>query len=263
MQKNCKGPQPLYELLGGEKKLSISLRTFRAVYAGQLPPSMNFFSSVFPDIPEHMKKEALVAFFASNVEDEKSSSSLCDYLMQNLNVKIDSSVESLWKKNDAKFFSEKQLKYLSSSNTAIRAYNRLVCHESIDEEEANASGYIDALNMLIELGIAIKDGKKYSRSGSLFRLPHQDNSPGELVAPASDFILRHLSAYLAREGAPGQQELGYSFHTCRKSDAQKILEQMQYFKRWVQNMGLKEDHPDEVGFVWVDFARILIRNRDY
>lgn len=33
-----------------------------------------------------------------------------------------------------------------------------------------------------------------------------------------------------------------------KKDAVKILEQMRHFKRWVQSLGLKEDHPDEVSF---------------
>jgi len=84
-----------------------------------------------------------------------------------------------------------------------------------------------------------------------------------LVAPASDFIARHIPTFLAREGAHAEQELGYSFHTCQRRDADKILVQMKNFKKWVQSFGLTEDHPDEVAFVWVDFGRILKRGRDY
>jgi hypothetical protein len=263
LQLACTGPQPLYEKLGGEKKLSISLRTFRAVYAGQLRPSISLFSAIFCNTPDHLKKEALVSYFNSVVTSDEAKKTFNEFLSQNLTVRIDGEAQSLWQKSEAKFFSERQLQFLNASNVVVRAYSRLVCHGSISYEEAQASGYIDALDGLVSVGIARRSGKNWVGNGNLFRLPSQDNSPAELVAPATDFIIRNISAYIVREGSPGTQELGYSFHTCRRVDAEKILEQMKYFKRWVQNMGLKEDHPDEVGFIWVDFGRILIRNRDY
>jgi len=262
-QKKCKTPQDLYDELGGERKLGVALRTFRAIASGQIPPSLKFFSAIFSGLPEHMRKDALISFFESSSPGDSQKSYICEYLEERLSVEIDSDVDSLWSKREPQFFSEKQLRYLAQSNDVVRVYNRLVCHSPILASELKNSDDILVLNELVSLGVATFDGKSFSGTKDLFRLPHQDNSPGELVGPASDFILRHVGAFLSREGVPGEQELGYSFHTCKKKDAKKILEQMRNFKKWVQSFGLTEDHPDEVSFVWVDFGRILRKNRDY
>jgi hypothetical protein len=262
-QKNCNAPHELYENLGGEKRLGVALRTFRAIASGQIPPSLKFFSSLFSLLPEHMRKDALISFFESSSPEDSHKTYICSYLEERLSVEIDSDVDSLWSKREPQFFSENQLRYLSRSNDVVRVYNRLVCHSPIGLSECRSSTDVEILKDLVNLGIASTDGKVFTRTKELFRLPHQDNSPGELVGPASDFILQHVEAFMAREGVPGEQELGYSFHTCKKKDAIRILEQMRNFKKWVQSFGLTEDHPDEVSFVWVDFGRILRRNRDY
>jgi len=262
-QKNCKSIAELFKTLGGERKLGITLRTFRAVYGGQIPPSHNFFTALFTDLPNHLRKDALVAYFDSSTENPKEREQITDYLSERLTVQISEEIQSLWQKREPQLFSEKQLQFLSSSNEVVRIYNRIICHAGTDHSEMTTPDQKLILKKLTELGIIQVENGRFTPAKTLFRLPHQDNSPRELVVPATEFILRHLNAFIAKEGAPQQQELGFSFHTCLKRDAEKILEQMKYFKRWVQNFGLTEDHPDEVSFVWIDFGRILQKNRDY
>jgi hypothetical protein len=253
----------LFEELGGEKKLGIALRTFRAVASGQIPPSLKFFSAIFSLIPTHMKKDALVSFFESSIDDKHQRSEMCSFVEEHMGRSINEEVESLWTQREPQYFSDRQLRFLASSNEVVRIYNRLVCHGEVSLEDYPHIDSQKILDEMVRLEIAQRVGRKFQPTKSLFRLPTQDNSPRELVAPASDFIVQHVLAFLAKEGAPGEQELGYSFHTCRKRDAEKILEQMRYFKRWVQGLGLTSDQSDEVGFVWVDFGRILVRGRDY
>ncbi len=262
-QKNCKLIAELYEKLGGEKKLGIAIRTFRAVAKGEMSPSPSLFSAIFSQTPSHMKKDAVVAFFESNGKKGETKE-VVSYLEEQLNVTIKSDIESLWTDNEPQLFSEKQLSFLASSNEALRIYNRMLLHNGLKDSEANTPEKKQIVKTLVELGLGVRGGTGITMPAkNLFRYPHQDNSPRELVAPATDVIMRHINAYIAREGVPGEQELGISLHTCLKKDAITILEEMKNFKRWVQSLGLKEDHPDEVSFVWVDFGRIIKKDRDY
>jgi hypothetical protein len=263
LHKNCRSAAELYDELGAEKKLHISLRTFRAVASGQIPPSLKLMSALFVQLPLHLKKDCVTSYFESSLEEGKEKELLCSFLSEEIKVAIGDDVESLWSVREPQLFSEKQLKYLASSSEIVRLYNRLVCYGSVSEAELKNDAYVAVMKNFEKLGIAKKQGSKFIRTKEAYRLPHQDNSPRDLVAPTSDFIVKHVETFLAREGAQGEQELGYAFHTCRKRDAEKILEQMVNFKKWVQKFALSEDHPDEVAFVWVDFARILRKDRDF
>lgn len=262
-QRNCKSDTEFYRSFGGEPKLGISERTFRATVHGQLSPTVHTFSAIFGSLPSDLKKDAIIAFFESALEQNESSE-VVSYLEEKLTVAFSEDTTSLWNSGrEAHYFSEKQLTYLAQSNETVRIYDRIMTHVRVPIDHYKTAQQRDILANLVKLGIIQQDGNYFKAVNTLFRLPNQDNSPKELVGPTNDFIMRHLSSFVAREGAPKEQELGFSFHTCMKRDAEKILEQMRYFKRWVQNFGLKEDHPDEVTFVWVDFARIIMKNRDY
>ena len=165
-------------MLGGERKLSIALRTFRAVASGQIPPSLKFFSAIFVQVSRHMKKEALVSFFESSVSEKTQQVDICNYISEQIAVTIDNDVQSLWSQREPQFFSEKQLKYLSSSNDIVRIYNHLVCHSEMRLVDLKTAREKQVLSELVDLEIASFDGKRYSRTKNLYRLPHQDSHPG-------------------------------------------------------------------------------------
>jgi hypothetical protein len=261
--KRCQNVSSLYESLGGKSKLAISLRTFRAVAAGQIPPSLNFFSSLFLLLPEHLKKDCMVSYFESSIGEKKERSALCSYLNKELNLSIKDDVESMWTKNAVRMFSEEQLKFLSSSTEVIRLYHRLIIYDGLSLDNCGGANKLDILKEFVRLKLAIKRGSIFYRVAHVYSLPHQDNSPKEMVAHASEFIFKHVDAFLAKEGISREQEVGYSFFSCNKRDAEKILDQMKLFKEWVKSFGLSEDRTDEVAFIWIDFARILMPERDF
>ncbi|MEO5667588.1 MAG: hypothetical protein ABIR96_05990 [Bdellovibrionota bacterium] len=261
--KNCTNLKDLFEDLGGERVLGIGLRTFRAVGAGQIPPSLRFFSNLFSLLPNHLKKEAVVSFFENSSSNGIRGADICEYLKEKIIFDAEDPERSFWVHKEPQLFSEKQLVYLSRSDDIVRIYNRLVAHGEVSISEIKSPVEKEILDSLVELDIAVIEGRKYLCSRNLYKLPHQNNSPTHLIGPSTDFILRHLSAFVVREGRRGEQEIGFCFSTCKKSDALKIFLEMNKFKNWVQSLMLREDHVDEVGFVWMDFSRMLTKGRDY
>jgi hypothetical protein len=105
-----------------------------------------------------------------------------------------------------------------------------VSHLVISDSELKTVERKKIISDLVEIGIARRTGTGQTVPASeLFKFPSQDNSPKDLVAPANDVIVKHLTTFLAREGSVGEQELGFSFQTCLKSDAEKILQQLKRF----------------------------------
>ena len=89
-----------------------------------------------------------------------------------------------------------------------------------------------------------------------FRAPSYENSHPRLVAKSTDFIINHIAAYLSKEGSPDQQ-LRYSMLNVKPEVADLILEQMEFFKKWVQSLAEIDHDSSHIPFVFVSFGKKL------
>lgn len=258
----CKGTADLYKVLGEEKNLGITLRTFRAIYSGQIRPTLKFFARLFKSVPQSLRRDSILAFMESCLDSSDGGDDLICFLREEIGQRIKNE-DSIWSSVSPNFLSERQLKYLGENLMALRAQNHLVCHGFIENKEAEKLGYLRCLSEMVQLDLAEKVKGGFRGKGLWYRLPVQGKFPRETVSLANRYIFSHIEAFAKLEGAPDSQEIGFSFHTCRLSDAKKIQQQILDVRNWIQRLGLKEDTTDEVGFVWVDFSRILKRGTDY
>ena len=255
---SCENSKILYEFLGGEERLKIKYRTFRAMWSGSLRPSDRFLAELFPQVPNHLKKECLVCFFFDLDDDHAIS----DFLDLNLSVGFSQARESIWARRKHGTLSSAQLNVISRDPEYIRMYNRLACHSPVSLS-GKISREMEILEDFVRIGVAKRIKEKWLLASTFFRLPHPEFSSLKDVDAANRFIFSHVPAFLAPATKGKMQEVGYSFHTCLLADAEKILQEMKNFKNWVQSFALKVDHPSEVTLVWLDFARILKLGEDY
>lgn len=254
----CEGARELFHLLGGEEVLGIKFRTFRAIFAGSLRPSDRFLVALFQLVPDHLKKECLIHFFM----DLDPVGSISEFLNINLSVGVTKKSEAIWTRRKHVTLTRFQLKILSRDQDYIRMYNRLACHSPVSLSGC-LNRELEILEDFVRIGLATKKKDKWLQASPYFRLPHPDYSSPKDVDAANHFIVRHVPTFLASATTRSEQEIGYSFHTCLRSDAEKIIAEMKNFKKWVQSFALSEDHPSEVTLLWFDFARLLRVGEDY
>jgi transcriptional regulator with XRE-family HTH domain len=256
-QKNLATAKEHYEELGGEKSLGITLRHFQQIESGKHAPSEALLAALFSKTPASARKALVMAFFKTAFAENAGAASLITYLEQHLSPAIETESKSLWESTRRlMMYSEEQLDYLEKNPDAFRLHRRVMLLEKISKFECNLSR--DKLKMLesLDLIVIAPDGIKPSRT--LYRIPHYDNSSPRAVGKATDYILKHLDHYSAREGSPGQ-ELSYAMQMVSPAVADRVLEQMKAFKRWVQSLASTDVGPEVSPLLFVGFVRSLDR----
>ncbi len=68
--------------------------------------------------------------------------------------------------------------------------------------------------------------------------------------------MKHIDVFISREGSE-KQELGYATQMVSRDVADRILEQLRYFKQWVQSLSMSDTTDKSVPFIFVGFAKTL------
>ncbi len=151
-------------------------------------------------------------------------------------------------------YSDSQLDYLVENPDALQLHKRVLLYESLPVKSCHLSQ--KQLKQLENLDLIEVTSGVIKPSRTLYRLPHYDNSSPRSVAKASNYILKHIDLYASREGSP-HQELSYAVQMVSPAVAERILEQMRAFKRWVQSLASKDVGPQVKPFIMVGFAKQL------
>lgn len=256
-QNNLVSAKEHYEELGGEKVLKISLRHFQQIEGGKYPPSEDLLAALFEKTRPSERKTLVTAYFRSVLSGTSGGTQLIEYLDYHLSPEIEKESKSLWESGRRlMMYSEEQLNFLADNVDALRFHRRLLLLGNCSKNECTLDrGKLKALEKLNLIEVQ-KDEIRPSRS--LYRIPNYENSNPRAVASASDFILKQVDAYISREGSPNQ-ELSYAMQMVTPAVADRILEQMKAFKKWVQSLASTDEGPSMTPLVFVGFAKKMER----
>lgn len=254
--KNVVSVKDQFDLLGGEKKLKVSLRHFQGVAAGERMPSEEILLAVFGIISGSEQKACITAYFESVLEKQKTNRELfLEYLDQHLSPGVESETKSIWETGPTHMiYSDEQLDFLTKNPDALRLHRKALLFDKVPLTEVRLPKA--KLDQLIELGLTQIENNFVLPSRQTYRLPNYDNSSPRSVAHATDYILAHLHNFISREGSP-KQTLGYAMQNVKKKTAVAIVKQMESFKKWVQSQATKEEGPDIVPLIFVGLAKEL------
>jgi len=258
-QKNIATAKEHYEDLGGEEKLGISLRHFQQIESGKHVPSAEILAALFAVTSASSRRTLVMAYFVSVFPDTSSVgvSPLLDYLEQHLAPAVETESTSLWEKTKrSMMYSEQQLDYLIQNPDAFQFHRRVMLLESTPKSDCKLTK--EKLKRLETLDLVSVSGSEIRPSRTLYRIPHYDNSSPRVVGKATDYIFKHLDVYSAREGS-SDQELAYAMQMVSEPVAEKILDQMRAFKRWVQSLASTDVGPKFVPLLFIGLVKQLDR----
>ena len=255
--KNIATAKEHYESLGGEKVLQISLRHFQQIESGKYPPSETLLAALFDKTSPSDRRALVLSYFRSVVGEKNIGGALLEYLEQHLSPAVESETKSLWDTTKKlMIYSEDQLDFLTQNTDAMRLHKRLLLLGNTHKSKVNLPK--DKLKKLEDLNlIEIADGV-IKPSRGLYRIPNYENSNPRAVSKASDYIMKHAELFISKEGS-ANQELSYAMQMVTPSVAQRILEQMTAFKKWVQSLASSEEGPNMMPFLFVGFAKQIDR----
>lgn len=255
-KKNFASARELFEKLGAEQKLGMSLRNFQFVESGTNLPSTKFLGHLMLQVPRDEYRNSILAFFGSHFEDDPSHPILA-YLEQYLAPALDVSQESIFDAPDrtVMMYSDEQLKLLSQNTNAMRLHHRLLLWEKIEADQLH--GREAAAEELLRLNLAERgENGSLLTSREIFQVPNYENSPPVAVLRSTQYLSAVRDAYVSSEGAP-DQELSFALQLVTPSIARIALEQMLALKNWLHKMASPETKPGLVPFVFVSFGKRL------
>lgn len=256
-QKKLASARDHFDELGGEEVLGISLRHFQQIESGRYPPSEKLLAVLFLRTPAPERRTLVVAYFRSIFGPIPGSEALIDYVDQHLTPALERESKSLWESGrKVMMYTEEQLDFLTKNADALRFHRRVLLLENLKKDQCPLKK--EKLEQMIELDLLSLSGNEIRPSRTVYRIPNADNSGPRAVARATDYILKHLEVYAAREGSD-EQELSYGMQMVSPAAAERILEQMKAFKRWVQSLASTEVGPEVSPLLFVGFARKIDR----
>ncbi len=244
----------LYDFLGAEEGLGIKVRTFQQIEKGDYPPSFTVLSAVFKMAHPNEKKDLIKSFFHSSAK--QANDPILDYIDKYLSPEIESNDASLWS-GDRKFdvYSDEQIRYLAEHPEALVFHRKLLYLERVAMSECRIPR--EQILKLKALGLLEMRGKYFIPPNTLYKLPHYGANSARSVSRASDYILKQVELFVAKEGSD-KQHVGYAGQMISKQSATVILEQMVSFKKWVQSMSSKStSKEDNVPFLYVGYGKVL------
>lgn len=252
-KQNFSSTRELYEFLGGEKFLEMSLRNFQLVESGTRPPSEKFFRIMITKIPREEYRNAVIAYFSTHLSPECEE--FLTYLNQHLSHPINRENKSLFDSDrPTMMYSEEQLNYLTHNADAMRLHHRIMLWEKIESEKL--VGKQELVDELVRLSLVERTSWGIKSSRTVFRVPSYENSPPSAVRRANRYLYTSLNSYLSEEGAENQQ-VSFAFQLVTKENAIKILDQVLSLKKWIQSISEFDLHADLVPFLYLGFGKQL------
>ncbi|MCB0365484.1 MAG: hypothetical protein H6624_19585 [Bdellovibrionaceae bacterium] len=247
--------------LGGEGDLGISLRHYQQIESGQRTPSFKLFALLFGRMDDGLKRDALLAMFRTTFDlyeqgDYNEGQQVIRFLEQNLLSIRPKKSTGLWQlKGNTSIYSDRQLKYLTENEEAFLLFKKVLLFGEVDRFEVDDESLVKNLQTLELIQVT---NKKIKRFGRVYRIPSVINSRPRSVAKGTDFIMRHMSSYVSREGTDNQA-LCSAMQLVPSWAADQVLDRLNQFKDWVQSLAATRVDEECVPFVFVGFAKKLER----
>jgi transcriptional regulator with XRE-family HTH domain len=253
--KNLSTAKELYEFLGGEKVLGISIRHFQVIDSGKYQPSVELLMHVFNKVETPDQKALVLSYFLSVLGRNKNSKPLLDFIENNLNPSVQTSKDNIWESGKKMmFYSEEQLDFFINNPDAMRFHKKLLLYDKVELAKTNIPNV--KINKMIELDLVIVKNQTAYPSRAIYRIPSHDNSAPRAVAKGTQYIQAHLDLYLSKEGN-SNQKLVHALQLVKPSAAKRILEQMEAFKKWIQTTAESTPSDDLVPMAFIGFAKEL------
>lgn len=231
VNKHFRSSRELFDFYGGNKNLKISLRQFRNIESGVIPPTIELLGRMFSCEAFELRHELLQAYFNSHLGQKPEFSELISYIGGHLSQSLVAGKFD-WESLKYTFYNDGQLDLLVKNAAAFKLWRRILL---LDKVPASDPG-IDkkALEALIDEELVKRDGRYLKPRSSLFRIPAYGKAPPRTIAKTYDFIRNHLDNYLSREGSE-RQELKFSMQLMTPEMAKTAREQAAAYIRWFQS----------------------------
>lgn len=250
-----KSTASLYEFLGGADSIGIKYRQFVSIENGKSLPNEEILLAVFKKVKPQDTSLLLKSFFKSRLGGMKGADSFLSYLHSNVETPLMKREESLWDNNISKrpLYTDKQLDFLLENEMALKYYKRLLLYEKLDITNVDESIY----RSFMSLNLATKQGSLLIPSKTLYKVPKDKNEGGPRTRErATKYVLKHIDAFISYEGSENQS-VGYFFGLFRPEVAEKIIDQAESLKKWIQNESLEKPQEGAVPVVFVTFTKKL------
>ncbi len=180
---------------------------------------------------------------------------ILDYLDQYLLPAADTEVKGLFETAKVyRIYSTDQLQFLIDQPEVLRFYMSLMLLEDLKISLCPISkAHLKTLEDL-EL-ITFKNGE-ITPSIQVMKLPRFEDSNPRAVTKASEFIMKNVDLFLAKEGHRNQ-ELSFTIQMVSPEDADLILDRTRSLKRWIQSLGKRDVKPTHVPIISVGFCKAL------
>jgi hypothetical protein len=244
----------LFNSLGGQEKLSMTMRNFSLIENGSLAPTITAFSSVFRQLEEEDYKDAITSFFQSNLE-KSDNSKLIDYINNCLSHPIyrDSRSTSDKHSESELMFNSEQLSYLVEDIEAMKSLNKIGLFEKIDLESIHSKENL--IKKLKTLKLVTQEGKSIRAATYKYRLPSFSDASSKNVRLASKLILNHIDAYLSEEGTI-RQTFSYAFHLLTQHQSKMVLTEVNRIKTLISTFASTNAKSDVlIPFLYVGFGK--------
>jgi hypothetical protein len=254
-QKNITSARALYEFLGGEKTLRMSLRHFQLIDSGKWPPPEKLAVALFHIVPAQERRTVVLAHLRSvfAAREGAEAEPLLSYVEQNLLSAEESEAKSIWETvSRYQTYSDEQLDFLLNNSDALRFYMGLILLEDCSLELCKLPK--SKLKKLCDMELVRISKNKILPSIKFMKLPRYEDSSPRSVAKATDFILKHLELFVAKEGAPNQ-ELSFTFQMVTPDAAEKINERAKSLKKYIQSLGSRDVSEKVTPFLYVSLAK--------
>lgn len=243
----------LYEFLGGRENLNMGQRNLAMLDSGDLKPTISFLAGVTRKLQPHEYKDALLAFFESNLDADLDATFL-SYLKNNLTTSTEGLVQVREDSSKQIELSDQQLSYLSENYEGLFLFNRVAVLSSIPfSKEIN----IDVANQLVRLKLIEIKEQNIVCTSARYRLPSFPNSSPRKIRLASKVILNHISAYLSEDGSNNQQLL-YTFQQLTEKQINYVYTELQRLKAIIFEMSKSGANEEKYPFIFVSFSRQIM-----
>jgi hypothetical protein len=254
-EKNIKNTKDLYEKLGGAHILKVKLRTFQQIEKGDYVPSEDLIAIIFNQLRPSDKKTFIISYFRSLYRNNTNGNNLIGYLEKHLSNELESERNSLWDGGNFSLYSDDQLSYLTQNTDALIFHRKLLYLEKLPTDKINLSK--EKLIQLQKIGLINISKKSVNIADKRYKLPVFGNNSPRSVSRASDYILKQLELFIAKEGDQNQH-LGYAGQLVSINVASKVLEQMVLLKSWIHSLASTDTSMEKnIPLLYVGFLKIL------
>jgi len=255
VKKNLRTIRDLYEVLGGEEQLEMSIRHFQHICSGKYAPTVTTVAAIFQNIELEDRKDLILSFFESSLGRNSKSKSFFDFLSLNLSPPVNLPKSNIWESNQHQmFYSEDQLNFLKLNPAALKFHKKVLLFNKVPRSSCKIDPLI--VSRLVELELVKLVGHNYVPTRNIYRIPTYENSSSKSVIAGTNYLIKFLESFTTKTGSE-TQKISTCLQLVKIKNAEKILEQSLNFQKWIQSTAEVSYSGEEVPLAYLNFTKIL------